>query len=103
MTQTSEDRVQKSLLIRVTAALMSLVVSGIGALSFFSGYAPERSTRFGMAGPLFGDQAEHYGIALFIIGLMPLAFFARSNKQAGRYIAVVLVAFWIAAFGPLVF
>ncbi|TXL68923.1 hypothetical protein [Zeimonas arvi] len=81
---------------RITAALMT--VSGLGALSFFSSYAPGRWTRFGYAGPLFGDAARDFGLAVFVIGLLPLAFFARSARQAGWFAGCIVVLFWAAIF-----
>lgn len=57
---------------RIVAALMTLVISGLGALCFFSGHAPERWTRFGYVGPLSGDPAQGFGIVMFVIGLLPL-------------------------------
>lgn len=81
---------------------MTLVVSGIGLSSVVSLYAPARWARFGQAGPLFGDDARHFGLAMIVIGLLPLAFFARSQRQAGWIVVVVLVSFWVVVFAPLV-
>ncbi len=101
MNQTSDKPKKQPLLARILALLITLVFSGVGALSFFSLYAPARSTRFGYAGPLFGQVAQDFGLAIFVIGLLPLAIFARSSKQAGWFLAVILVLFWVAVFLPL--
>ena len=105
--QEPEQKLQGSvksqpLLVRLLAALMFMVVSGVGLLSLLSAYAPERSSRFGLAGPLFGAEAQHYGLVLCVIGLMPLVFFARSARQAGWLVGVILVLFWLVLFAPLV-
>ena len=81
---------------------MTLVFSGLGALSYWSSYTPERSTRFGLAGPLLGEAAQDFGLAIFVIGLLPLAFFAKNAKQAGGFAAVIAVLFLVAVFAPLV-
>ena len=70
---------------RILGALMSLVFSGSGLLAALSEYAPERSTRFDMAGPLFGDAAVSFGITIAIFGLMPLALCAKTPRGAGIF------------------
>ena len=70
------------LYVKAVAALMTLVVSGLGLLAFFSRYAPPRWTRFGYMAALEGSSAQTFG-------LIPLMFFARSAKQAGWIGAVV--------------
>ena len=77
------------LYVKAVAALMTLVVSGLGLLAFFSRYAPPRWTRFGYMAALEGSSAQTFGLALFFYGLIPLMFFARSAKQAGWIGAVV--------------
>ena len=69
------------LYVKAVAALMTLVVSGLGLLAFFSRYAPPRWTRFGYMAALEGSSAQTFGLALFFYGLIPLMFFARSAKQ----------------------
>ena len=96
MTKIAPAPTRQPLLVRITAALMTLVVSGLGALSFLSSYAPGRWTRFGYAGPLFGDAAQGFGLAVFVIGLLPLAFFAKSARQAGWFAVCIVVSFWVA-------
>jgi hypothetical protein len=97
MQKTATARQKQPLLVRIVAVLMTLVVSGLGALSFFSSYAPGRSTRFGYAGPLFGDAARDFGLAIFVVGLLPLALFARSAKQAGWFAGMVAVVFLVSS------
>lgn len=94
---------KQPVLVRILAVLMTLVVSGTGALSFFTLYAPARWSRFGQTGPLFAEDAQVFGLAVFVIGLLPLIFFARSAKEAGWLGAVIVVAFWAAVFVPLAY
>ena len=101
MKQGSETPKKHSLLERILFVLITLVVSGMGALSFFTSYAPARSTRFGIAGPLFGQVAQDFGLAIFVVGLLPLAIFARSAAQAGWFLAIIFVSFLAAVFLPL--
>lgn len=51
-----------------------------------------------LTGPLFGDAARDFGLAVFVIGLLPLAFFARSARQAGWFAGCIVVLFWAAIF-----
>ena len=77
--------------VRVLGVLMSVVFSGSGLLSVFTGYAPERSTRFGMTGPLFGELAASFGITIAIFGLMPLALCAKTARGAGAFASACAV------------
>ena len=86
-------------LVRALCVLMTAVFSGSGLLSVFTEYAPERSTRLGMMGPLLGDAAVSFGITIAIFGLMPLTVFARTPRGAGLFAgACALIAlvhlFW---------
>ena len=101
MKHPSDSRKQPAALARVAALLITLGVSGLGALSYFSSHAPARWTRFGDSGPLSGETARDFGLAIFVIGLLPLAFFARSAKHAGWFATIVVVAFWVLVFVPL--
>lgn len=74
-----------TLVVRALGVLLSLAFSGTSLLAVFMEYAPERSTRFGMAGPLFGEMAVSFGITTAIFGLMPLALCARTPKGAGIF------------------
>lgn len=76
---------QPTLVARALGVLMSLAFSGTSLLAVFTEYAPERSTRFGMAGPLFGEMAVSFGITTAIFGLMPLALCARTPRGAGIF------------------
>ena len=71
--------------VRLLGLLMTIVFSGSGLFAAFTEYAPERSTRFGMAGPLFGDVAVSFGITIAIFGLMPLALCAKTARGAGFF------------------
>lgn len=103
MKQTPDTPTKQPVLVRVLAVVMTLVFSGLGALSYFSSYTPERSSRFGMTAPLYGDAAQDFGLAIFLIGLLPLALFAKNAKQAGWFGAVIAVMFLVAVFAPLIY
>lgn len=77
------------LTVRLLAVLMSLVVSGIGLLSIVSEHAPERSTRFGIAGALDGEPAVTFGAVVFLIGLLPLGLLAPSKRATGWFMSTV--------------
>jgi hypothetical protein len=81
--------------LRVLSVLMTLVVSGTGLLAVITQYAPERSTRLGVARALQGAQAESFGITVFWLGLLPLALLFGSGRRAawfGGLIAVLAAA-----------
>lgn len=77
--------------VRLLGVLMCLVFSGSGLFSVLTEYAPERSTRFGMAGPMFGEMAVSFGITVTIFGLMPLALLAKTPRGAGTFASVCAV------------
>lgn len=68
-------------------AFISLTAVAVGALAVVSEYAPARSTRFGMAGPLFDSDAVLFGVTVILAGLAPLGIFARSARGAGWWAA----------------
>lgn len=76
---------------RVLGTLMALVFVSMGALAAWTEHAPEVSTRHGMVGPLEGAVAVHFGVTVMIMGLMPLAFWARTPRGAGWWAAFTLV------------
>lgn len=75
------------LLSKFLFALISLTAVAVGALAVVSEYAPARSTRFGMAGPLFDRDAVLFGVTVILAGLAPLGIFARSARGAGWWAA----------------
>lgn len=77
--------------VRLLAVLMTLVVSGLGALALVTGRAPGRSTRFGYAGPLDGIAAYGFGLSIFLFGLIPLMLLARSFVSAAWFAGSVAV------------
>lgn len=75
--------------------VLSLVTCAVGIGAMVGGYAPERSTRFGMAGALFGSQALWFGASVVVLGLLPLVVFARSPRAVawlGAGLGLLLVA-----------
>lgn len=77
-------------LARWLCTLMSLVFVGVGALAVWTEHAPEVSTRHGMAGPLEGSAAVHFGVTVMLMGLMPLALWARTPQGAGWWATLTL-------------
>lgn len=76
--------------LRALGTLMALVFVGLGLAAYLTGHVPEASTRHGMAGPLDGPAAVDFGVTLMLMGLMPLAFWARSARGAGWWAALTL-------------
>jgi hypothetical protein len=79
-------------LLRMLGSLMSLVFVGLGFMAYATEHAPEVSTRTGMAGPLDGQNAVQYGITVMLMGLMPLAFWAKTPRGAGWWATLTLGA-----------
>ncbi|MFP5402129.1 MAG: hypothetical protein ACLGH1_09300 [Gammaproteobacteria bacterium] len=79
-------------------AFISLTAVAVGALAVVSEYAPTRSTRFGMAGPLFDRDAVRFGVTVILAGLAPLGVFARSARGAGWWAAGCMSAAVLSAF-----
>ena len=79
----------------ISIAVLSIIVCGLGIAAMWSGYAPERPTRFGVASALEGPAALRYGSTIFLLGLLPLLAFARSPRAVawlGAALAVALLA-----------
>jgi hypothetical protein len=81
--QHTPDRRRPDPVARFLFALISLTVVALGVLAVVTEFAPARSTRFGMAGPLFDGDAVHFGVTMIFVGLAPLGFFARTARGAG--------------------
>ncbi len=78
---------------KILFGLMSFVFVSVGALTFLTEYSPQRSTRFGLAGPFYGPEAQEIGILTMMIGLMPLIVFARTARQAATLGALLIFGF----------
>ena len=76
--------------VRLIAALVTLVVSGLGLLAIISGHTADRYTRMGYAPPLEGSSARAFGLAIFFFGLAPLMLLARTPRTAMRFLVVVV-------------
>jgi hypothetical protein len=76
--------------LRLLGTLMSVVVVGVGYMAYATEHAPPASTRFGMTGPLDGEAAVEFGITIMTLGLMPLAFWARTARGAGWWATLTL-------------
>lgn len=83
---------------RIVAVLMSLVVSSVGLLAVVTEVAPERSTRFGMSGPLLGDPAIWWGVVVFLAGLLPLSMLMGTARRAGWFGGIVGVLMLLVLF-----
>ena len=84
--------------VKALAVIITLVVSGCGLLAVVSRYAPARSTRFGYLPALEGSSAQAFGLSIFFFGLIPLAFLARSGKQAAWMVVLVATLGTISLF-----
>jgi hypothetical protein len=90
--------------VRVLAVVMSCVISGSGLLAFVTNYVGARSTRYGDTGPLAGAAARHFGVSIFLFGLLPLVLLARSPRSAVWFAtAVVALALLSVFFGGFLF
>ena len=87
-----------SLTARVVAVCISAVVCGIGLVTFFTHSAPSRSTRFGTTAPLEGQDANLFGICMFLIGLFPLMLLMRSPRKAAWFGSLIGVALLVSIF-----
>lgn len=90
--QHTPDKRRPDPVARFLFALISLTVVALGVLAVVTEFAPARSTRFGMAGPLFDGDAVHRGSTVtskfrpFSEGL--------SSAGAGLRAATVKVLWW---------
>lgn len=83
---------------------MTCVFSGLGVLAWVTGHVGERSSRLGPTGPLEGAAARHFGLSIFVFGLLPLVLLARSRGGAMRFAASVVVSGLLSVFlGGFVF
>ncbi len=77
------------LAVKVLAALMTLVFSGMGALAVATHYAPERESRFGLLPALVGAQADAFGVTVFLAGLLPLGLLLGTARRAAWFGGIV--------------
>lgn len=80
---------------RILAAIISLVIMMIGIFIFMDEYAPGRSTRFGFRPPLYGTEAKKFGMIYVSLGLLPLMVFCKSPRQAatiGSVLGTLIIA-----------
>jgi hypothetical protein len=70
-------------LTKFTLALISLAVGSVGLLVIYTGYAPERATRFGLVGPLLGPDAIAFGSMCFMSAAVPLLCFLGASDRPG--------------------
>ena len=75
----------------------NLTVVAMGVLAVVTEYAPARSTRFGMAGPLFDGDAVHFGVTMIFVG-----FFAKFSVLQAVVIADQIWLAIVAVFFSLV-
>ena len=74
---------------------ISLVTGAVGFSAILTGHAPERSTRFGVAGPVTGANATGFGIVCVLLALVPLLVLIRDRRIAafvGGLLAIALFA-----------
>ena len=92
---------KQSLLVKVCSIFVFLVIASLGLLALYSGYAPERYTRFGYTHPLYGRDAYLFGVILIILSLMPLLLLAKSKQQATYFGIVLGMSLLIIIFGGI--
>ena len=80
---------KQSLLVKLCSLFVFLVIASLGLSALYSGYAPERYTRFGYTHPLYGRDAYLFGVILITLSLTPLLLLAKSKQQA-TYLGIVL-------------
>lgn len=89
--------------VRLLAVLMTCVMSGLGLMAMFTGHVEGSWTRYGYKGPLEGATARHFGLSIFLFGLLPLMLLARSPRSAKRFaVGVVVLALLSVFFGVFV-
>jgi len=82
-------------LARAMALLMSVVISGLGALAVVTRYYYGRSSRWGTEVTLYDGPAVWAGIGLIAIGLIPMGLWFGSARKAAAWMvgcALLLVA-----------
>ncbi|MFD0739771.1 hypothetical protein ACFQZQ_10810 [Lysobacter koreensis] len=83
---------------RWLALIIALLVIAYGAYIIVQAHAPERFTRFGYAGPLFGNDARAYGLVVVLLGCLPLLLLCRTPRQAALFGALLGILLLIAIF-----
>ena len=73
---------KQPLLLKACAVFIFLIMASLGFLTLYSGYAPERYTRFGYSRPLYGLDAYLFGVILITLSLTPLLLLLKSKQQA---------------------
>ena len=88
---------------RWLALITAMAVIAYGAYVTVQSHAPALYTRFGYAGPLFGDDARGYGLVVMLLGCFPLLLLCRSSRQAalvGASLGIILLtAIFALAYG----
>ena len=92
------DRVTKFL-----AVLISLTVAAVGMTAIITQEVTERSTRFGIAAPLFSKNAVLYGVTIVLLGLMPLALLTKTARAALIWSVCCGIAALTSLFAGLIF
>ena len=80
---------------------ISATCFAVGLAAILTEYAPASSTRFGLTGPLFGDNAKLFGIISVLVGLLPLLIFCKTAKQASIFGSLLFVLLMVAIFGGI--
>ena len=74
---------------KLLAVLITIVVSGTGALAVATHYTPARSTRYGLIPALQGAQADAFGVTVFLVGLLPLGLLLGTPRRAAWFGGIV--------------
>ena len=77
---------------KVLFVLISAVMIGVGLTAIITEFSPERSTRNGMVGPLYGTDAQLFGVTVALFGLMPLGALFKRPKAAAAWATIAGLA-----------
>jgi len=77
---------------KILFTLIGAVTIAVGLSAIGTEFAPARSTRFGMAGALYGSAAQHFGLTVVLVGLMPLGLLFERPRLAGAWATVAGLA-----------
>ncbi len=92
---------KQPLLVKVCAVLIFIVTASLGLLALYTGYAPERYTRYGYTRPLYGRDAYLFGVILITLSLTLLLLLLKSKEQAVYLGAALGLLLLVVIFGGI--
>ena len=82
---------------------ISAVFIGVGLLAIITEYSPESSTRYGVVGPFFGEDAKLIGLISILLGFHPLLFFCKTANQVAIFGSILFLLLMATIFGGIYF